>query len=448
MSLPGMSFFENYTFGAATLRNLTNWIAGEELEPGTRPGDVQGRYNNQREAVRNEAGQIGFVGDFRSGIRSQEFFEEPLEVLRAKVDKIDLTAVDDLRAAWDEIGKRAETAQAQFSTRMQRATDESVWRGESARAVAQGVAQFLESATKASQAARLMAKKTEELATGLAPTKELVPQVPEHNTNWENTRRWIAGRGWRDNEEAYETALAEARRVLRTVYAPVLRETDNVPVIPKPYNPTSEPGGSDPGSGSTNPGTPGWNGTSTPSGSTGPASQQPGDPGPGEDQAAPDQQDTGQPSSQTPGDQTQQSTDPAGAGDSTNPAGTTPASATPTLPGSPGSPTTPGSPGLGSPGSGSPGSGYPGSPGAVPGAGSSVPGAPAAAQAATSSAAGRAAANGRAGMMGMPGMAGRGAQSDEEHTKGVPDYLINQENGEELIGTATRPKAVPPVIGE
>ncbi|SLH61428.1 Uncharacterised protein [Mycobacteroides abscessus subsp. abscessus] len=84
----------------------------------------------------------------------------------------------------------------------------------------------------------------------------------------------------------------------------------------------------------------------------------------------------------------------------------------------------------------------------MPGAGSSVPGAPAAVQTATSSAAGRAAANGRAGMMGMPGMAGRGAQSDEEHTKGVPDYLINQENGEELIGTATRPKAVPPVIGE
>ncbi|MFI5715942.1 hypothetical protein [Nocardia sp. NPDC051750] len=51
----------------------------------------------------------------------------------------------------------------------------------------------------------------------------------------------------------------------------------------------------------------------------------------------------------------------------------------------------------------------------------------------------------------MPGMMGAGARgnnSDEESSKGVPDYLITQEHGDELTGLDSPPPAAPPVIGE
>lgn len=54
-------------------------------------------------------------------------------------------------------------------------------------------------------------------------------------------------------------------------------------------------------------------------------------------------------------------------------------------------------------------------------------------------------------MGGMPGgMApgARGGKSDEESGKGIPDYLITQEHGDELTGLGDLPRTVPPVIGD
>ncbi len=438
MSLPGMDFFNNYTFGENVLRNITNWIAGEELQPEVDPAAVQDRYNRQRDNVRTSAGDIGFVGDFKSGIKSCDHFQNPLAELRAKVDKIDLDAVNDLRNAWDEIGKRAEAAQTAFNSQMQKATNPGVWQGESAQAVAQGVTDFLASAAKTSQAAKLMARKTEELATGLAPTKELVPHVPEHNSNWENTRSWIAGRGWKDNEDAYNNAWAEAKRVLTTVYEPVLRETDRVPVIPKPHNPTANNG--DPGR--TDGGQPRGTSTGVQPGGTNNGGDQPTKnedttrPGPTEDPSQ-GQQDSQQQS------QSNDDTQAASTETPTTPTGTTPASATPVSPTTP-TPGTPGTPGF----PGGPGGPGPGGPGSSPGRpGASVPGVPGIPGGANPAAGRPVAANTRAGMpgMGAPGARGKG---DDESSKGVPDYLITQEHGEELIGLTDAPKTVPPVIGE
>ncbi|WP_431968078.1 hypothetical protein [Nocardia sp. bgisy134] len=441
MSLPGLGFFENYTFGENMFHSLTNWIAGEDIEAGTRPGDVQGRFNQQREAVRGRASEIGFVGDYKSGIKSREDYEAPLEQLREKVEKIDLTAVNDLKTAWEQIGSRTADAQKAFDLEMQRALNANVWHGKSAAAAADGVATFLSSASKASQAAQLMAKKVDELYTGLAPTLQLVPHVPEHNTNWENTRRWIAGRGWRDNEEAYNTAWAEAKRVLRTVYDPVLRETDRVPVIPKPHNPTAnnvDPGQNDGGrprgtstgvqpGGTNDGGQPTTNDDTTQSGETEDPSQ-----GQQNSQQQQSNDDTQAASTETP----------------TTPTGTTaPASASPTSPTTPTAPGTPGTPGFPG-GPGGPGPGGPGTPTGRPG--SSVPGMPGIPGGANPAATRPAAANARTGMSGMPGMGAPGARGkgDDESTKGIPDYLITQEHGDELTGLTDAPKTVPPVIGE
>ena len=43
---------------------------------------------------------------------------------------------------------------------------------------------------------------------------------------------------------------------------------------------------------------------------------------------------------------------------------------------------------------------------------------------------------------------GRGkGEKEDERTKTAPDYLINQENGDELTGIPALPKSVPAVIG-
>lgn len=437
-----MDFFSNYSFGENMLQSLTNWIAGEELEPDIDPAAVQDRYNRQRDSVRSGAQQAGFDGDFRSGVKSTESYEDPLETLRRRVDLIDLTAVENLRNAWSEIGRRAEDAQSKFNAKMQGATDPGVWRGATPEAVANGVKDFLASASKASRAANLMAWKTGELATGLAPTKELVPHVPEHNTNWENTRRWIAGRGWKDNEDAYNNAWAEAKRVLRTVYDPVIRETDRVPVIPKPHNPTSNDGG-DPGQ--NDGGQP--RGTHT-GGQSGGTNNGGGQPTTNEDPNQPGQTKNPSQNQQDSQQQSNEDTQAASTETPTTPTSTTPASATPTTPTTPTTPGTPGTPGTPS-GLGGPGApGGPGNPAGRPGG--SVPGVPGTPGGASPAGGRPAGANARTGMGGMPGMGAPGARGkgEDESSKGIPDYLITQEHGDELTGLADGPKTVPPVIGK
>ncbi|MGV9433338.1 WXG100 family type VII secretion target, partial [Nocardia sp. NPDC003648] len=56
-------------------------------------------------------------------------------------------------------------------------------------------------------------------------------------------------------------------------------------------------------------------------------------------------------------------------------------------------------------------------------------------------------AAGRAGMPGMGAPGARGGGKDDESTRGIPDYLVTQEHGDELTGLDNLPKLVPPVIG-
>ncbi|MFX0574857.1 hypothetical protein [Nocardia nepalensis] len=409
--------------GSAMLESLTDWIAGEERQPGVDPAAVQSKYNQQRDGVRSAANGIGFHGDYRPrSVKSRDDFDSPTTAqLREKVDKIDITAVDNLATAWNEIGKRAETSLNTFTKVMERATDEGIWKGASRNAVAKAVGDYSTQAVQLANAAKLTGSKVAELKTGLEPTKALVPHAPDLRSNVENARHWIAGRGWRDNDEAESTAHAEAVRVLRTVYAPVIEETDtNVPVIPKPDNPTAKPGGTPTGG----PGTSTGGGPGTTPGTQPTEKQEP---------KSTEQSPSTNPSST-------QSTD-----GSTTPSSTTSTEPTTTKPDTtstnPSSTTTTGSPTR----SGSP-SGTSGTTSGSPGR--TVTGTPTGTAAATTAAATTAATTGRSGMSGMGSPGSRGGKDENESTKGVPDYLINQQNGEELTGLANAPKTVPPVIGD
>ncbi|MEV4239048.1 hypothetical protein ACIBJI_26770 [Nocardia sp. NPDC050408] len=412
--------------GSAMLGSLTDWIAGEERQPGVDPAAVQTKYNQQRDGVRSTANGIGFHGDYRPrSVKNRDDFDTPTtSQLREKVDKIDITAVDNLATAWNEIGKRAETSLNTFNKAMERATDESIWKGASRDAVAKAVSDYSTQAMQLANAAKLTGSKVAELKTGLEPTKALVPHAPELRSNVENARHWVAGRGWRDNDEAESTAHAEAVRVLRTVYAPVIEETDtNVPVIPKPDNPTAKPGETP----TVGPGySPGGSQPGTSTGGTEPTGKQ--EPASTEDGQSTDPSNT---------QSTDSSTTPTA---STEPTTTKP-DTTATNPSSTTMPTTTGS----STGSGSP-SGIPGTTSQSPGR--TVTGAPTGTATSAAAATTTAATTGRSGMSGMGSPGSRGGKDENESTKGVPDYLINQQNGEELIGLDSAPKTVPPVIGE
>ncbi|WP_433521766.1 hypothetical protein ACQPZ2_31430 [Nocardia pseudovaccinii] len=411
--------------GSAMLESLTDWIAGDERKPGVDPAAVQTKFNQQRDGVRSTANGIGFQGDFRPrSVKSRDDFDTPsTSQLREKVDKIDLTAVGNLATAWNEIGKRAETSLNTFNEAMKRATDESIWKGASRNAVAKAVGDYSTQALQLANAAKLTGSKVAELETGLEPTKALVPHAPELRSNVENARHWIAGRGWRDNDEAESTAHAEAVRVLRTVYAPVIEETDtNVPVIPKPDNPTAKPGET-PNTG------PGYSPGGSQPGSTPGGSQPKQEPTSTEESPSTDPSST----QSTDGSTTPSTTSIEPTTTKPDTTATNPSSAT--TPTSTGSPTHSGSP-----------SGTPGSTAQSPGR--TVSGTPTGSATPTTAASTTAATTGRNGMSGMGSPGNRGGKDENESTKGVPDYLINQQNGEELTGLADAPKTVPPVIGE
>ncbi|WP_328398097.1 hypothetical protein [Nocardia sp. NBC_00416] len=230
------------------------------------------------------------------------------------------------------------------------------------------------------------------------------------------------------NDGEISRRTQEARAAMTTNYVTPFAGLDSkVPVIPVPVGPTTStdipappPGGYN--NESTNP-------TSTDSGN--PNGTTPGGTPEGETPAETEEQ----PQSETPGEQTDQPTTADPGDTATDPAATETPTGAPTIPAStaPAGVNTPSAPGLSTPGS----------PGATtPEPGRTVQGAPNATG--TPVGTGAAAANAAAGTRGMNGMpmggagGGRGGGKDDESERKTPDYLVNQENTDELLGEMPR----------
>ncbi|MFI2231886.1 hypothetical protein [Nocardia testacea] len=222
----------------------------------------------------------------------------------------------------------------------------------------------------------------------------------------------------------------EARVAMTTHYVTPFGQLDTkVPVIPVPVGPTSTTDIPAPPPG-------GYPGTSNPTTSDtgGPTATAPGETPTGETPGESEEEPHSQ--SETPGDEQTSQPTTADPGETTTvPAGTDlPTSTTPTVPASTtpsGVTTSPGSPGTptGSPDTQAPGR-------TVSGAPNTTQGTPAGATTAAAST-----ASGNRGMTGMPmgaGAGGRGGGKDEESNRSTPDYLINQENTDELLGETPR----------
>lgn len=198
--------------------------------------DIQDQYNTQRDGNRRKAGDLGFDGDYRpTVVTKNDAFPGTVAELRAKVDKIDLEAVNGLIGAWNEISVRNSTSLDEFRKQLARGMSPDIWAGSAANAAAQTVAAYDLTGKKVSTAAALTATKLDELRTGLEPTKRLVPHEPESRSGLDNVGALFTGRVWRNDDVAQENARVEAVRILQTVYAPVIYESDaRVPVIPVP----------------------------------------------------------------------------------------------------------------------------------------------------------------------------------------------------------------------
>ncbi|UGT58287.1 hypothetical protein [Nocardia asteroides] len=420
-------------------RQISDLITGNGEADAPDAAEVQNKFNDQRAALRKNADDLGFDGDYRpKAVNGTDEFDKPdLATLRAKVDKIDLEAVTGLVEAWKEIATRNTTSLDEFRKQIARGMSPDVWSGAAAAAAAQTVAAYDITGKLVTTAAALTSYKLDELRTGLEPTKNLVPHPPAHRSGGVNLHNVIAGRGWRNDDVAQWNAKVEAVRVLETVYAPVIHESDtNVPIIPVPK--AIEDTGGDPG----DPG--GTRRTDTGNPSTGtPGTTEP---------AAVDPETTPEPPAETADTTTDddspattEDTDDSTSPDSTDPQSTDPTATTPSgiNPAAAGGGNPAGTPGGGSGGGGSPGAGAPSPGGAVAGAPSTTGNRSGAVRAAGSAAG----AAGRAGVPGMMAPGARGGGKDDESTNGVPDYLVTQEHGDELTGLDEPPNTVPPVIG-
>ncbi|TQM31836.1 hypothetical protein [Nocardia bhagyanarayanae] len=307
------------------------------------------------------------------------------------------------------------------------------WSGPAAEQAKLRIDGYAKDAEKLTPAIAEMYSRVRDAAASIVKTKNALPDpVIVTWTSW----AWPPHR-W-DLQREQSQQAQEARAVMGTHYVTPFSEADGkIPVLPTPITPTSSldispppPGGylNGPGPG---PGGPG----------PGPGSGVPGDT---DGDGVPDTPVEEPTEEETPEDTTTDDTSTNSTSTTTTPTTQTPTSTTPaglnptdpnrTVPsGLPSGPGSPGGPGPGTPGVPTP-----------PGMGRSIQGVPT--TPGTQSPVGglAAASNGNTrGMAGMPGMGAPGARGggkdDEEHK--LPEYLVTQENTDELLGEI--PKTIP-----
>ncbi|MEU0500234.1 hypothetical protein [Nocardia sp. NPDC005998] len=414
--------------------------------------EAQEQWNRDRDWIyKTESGYKNFEGETQPPhVTTPDSYDHlTLQEMQTAVSAMKPKLVDDAVTMWANIGLELQGSFETFNREFARTIDgqngRPGWTGTAAQAATTAVNNYYEKSVPLATAATLTSLKLSEMKTGLEQTQALMPGLTERP---EITGKTLPKDGVMKSGEYTQTeAEQEGRRILRTVYGQVAGQTDvGLPYMPTAPTITDGPGG---------PVTPGPNPGGSPGDSGGGGGSGNGN---GNGNGGPTGGDSGSGTGGQTGTQPTAATSDTTTPTSTNPQSTTPTTqssspttATPTTSGTSGPSTgTPHSatPGIGSPSSGRVGTGSPGSTSGGPGrsvAGTPTTGSTAAASAARQSTT----ASGRAGTSGMSGMggAGQGKGSDEDRKKGVPDYLITAEHGQEATGLDSLPKTVPPVIG-
>lgn len=477
-------------FGKHPANKVLDLVTGYDLNERSRVRDEQAAGNAERDEIYlQQAGLYGrFSGRFDDpALGSPEAFEAMShEDIKAAVDGMNGGSLRASAEGWTKIGESLQQALNDFRDFITTETD-GKWEGVAKDSATAATGRYATESGKLAEAGTLIGTKITEAATGVDQVKATVPPVSKRSLlevvfDAGMPTAGLFKRLVHDQDEAHQEAI----QIMRTVYTPVMQQADtNVPRLPEPPRVIAENQGASPSSG----GAPGIGtpGSPTPytggpnSGSPTPPVQTPGSPIPGatpETGSTPDAFNPIAPGAQpTLNDQL---TAPADATTTPAAAWTAPAAATGpdgtragqsaygipgmgggagTYSGTSGLGSTPGSGigsgvgsggggvgvggggiltgGYGSGGMGSGGSGIGG------GAAGSSPSATAGGASGTT-AAGTAARGGAATGGMMPGAGARGRGDDDAEHK-TPGYLVNVDNGSELIGNL--PLAAPPVIG-
>ncbi|MFI1236901.1 hypothetical protein [Nocardia salmonicida] len=390
--------------------------------------------------ARNRLTQLesSFDGTYQKPQVQSGSYEDPsgMSDLYERVSAMSMADVNTLHTRWETLRNKLEEGFKTYDAEIAKAISEK-WTGNAAASAGKGIQEYVEKSGNLLGSAQMMAEKVKLVESAMQITKDRVK--PHEGSTISGIASYIPGPTWKMDSHNADTAKSEGAEVVRGVYYTAIGQADtNVPLVPQPYNPL------DTGSKTVD-----GKGTQGDTTDTKPTTQQPTTQQPTTEQPTTEQPTTETPTTEDPSDDdtgddtTPSSTEPAATTTPqstmpTTPTGTTPASTTPMGTGS--------SPGGGSPGAGTPGSGVPGA---------AVPGTPGGATAGKTGAGAGGSGSGGAGrgMSGMGGMGaggGKGGKGDDEKESGTKDYLINQENGEELTGLSEdqRAKTVPPVIGE
>jgi hypothetical protein len=453
-------------------------VSGYDIDERNRVEGRQEAGNTERSDLYSQ--QDGLKAEFGGGYEPPSVVPDSFDSMSHEAIKsaVDAMSADPIRASaegWAKIGSSLGEGLAEFK---QFISDEikGKWEGVAAEAAVTATAAYVADSDKLAVAGRLVGTKVAEAATGISQVKATMPAVEATSALESLLNVALPSVGMvKQLVHGKDEARQQAIQIMKTVYTPVMQQADmNVPIFPRPAPGPIEPKVR-PDSTSGGPGIGGPSGYN-PSGYT----------GPGDAPVAPTRQGVGNdPSVGSPGADPYDpkaganppSPDGYGADGSNSPFAQTDPSSALTAPAAAGGAdgtgsglgtgtgTGTGSGGHGAAGSGS-GLGAGGGSGASYGAGGGlgatgglgaasrgglgggmgVPGAAGGAAGAGGAGGGAAGAAGRPGAMGggmAPGGARANGDDDTEHK--TPSYLVNVDNGNELVGRL--PKVAPPVIG-
>jgi hypothetical protein len=440
-------------------------IVGGEV-PGRAQIDHWSVGNDDRAAIypRQSELESRFGGEFDANVYVDENFDSlSHEAIMAAVEPMNPAVVTASAEGWTAIGAALSVGLNDFKVAVMGeigSGDAARWAGIAADSAKEATERYVTASDQLAAAGSLVGTKVEEAATAITQVKATMPPPVELGFLSRPHDFVLSAFGIKGPMHEASEAHQQAIHIMKTVYSPVMRQADTrVPTLPSPVSVTGGPGsGGDGGTGGGGAGGGGGTGTwpadqegprnadvdtaaGTPGSESGSA-QGTGDAAAGDDATA------ANPNELAGGSDDRSEVRAAGLG----PDGSGPAVGGAGV-GSPGSGGGSGSgygsttPGHGSGGAGSAGSGYAGTgPGSGGYGGSGVVAAPGGGQVPAASAAGAGAA-GKPGAPGagmMPPAAGRGqGDSDAEHD--TPAYLVNADNGNDLVGTL--PLVAPPVLG-
>ncbi|WP_165497177.1 PPE domain-containing protein [Rhodococcus sp. ABRD24] len=484
-------------FARNPANKMVDLVSGYDLDERDRVRDEQAAGNAERSDIYGL--QAGLRGQFGGAydppvLTSPEAFESMShEQIKSAVDAMSAEPLRASAEGWTRIGDSLEQALNEFRDFIGTTIGDN-WKGIAADRANQATARYAEESTQLAAAGKLVGTKISEAATGVSQVKATMPPVAERSILETVFDVVVPVSGMfkrlaHDRDEAHDQAV----QIMRTVYTPVMQQADtNVPTLPAPPQVTNDgveqPSNRQPGLGAPSGGR---LGSHDPYAQPAASSPHPGTPLPGADQPS-----AGAPGADAPrvspyapaADNAANDESPFTSNPNTTAAQINPASAwtAPAAAGATGDTARFGQPGYsgtglgtstgyagGGPGAGVGGSGAGGGfgsggilsggygsgaggggagGGGAGGGGASGGGGPSASPAGGAAGQGNAgaaaAANGRTGTAAVggmaPGAAARGRGDDDQEHK-TPGYLMNVDNGNELIGKL--PLAAPPVIG-